>query len=79
VRQQNQYTELRMSSLQQQDEDLSSPYPICCKATIPGASSDEYCDENVYQEIGYFSPLRWEWERDVRMDERKEYPSPEEL
>jgi hypothetical protein len=46
-----------MQTLQEQDQDLSNPHPLCRKATFPRVSIDEYRIKNVYQEVWNYSTL----------------------
>jgi hypothetical protein len=55
-----------MSPLQEQDEDLANPYPVCCQVAFPRAGIDEYRLQNVHQEIGYFGEVRYIFEMEMR-------------
>lgn len=48
---------IRMPALQEQDQDLADSHAIRGQATLPGASGDEYCSEDVYEAVRNHRPI----------------------
>lgn len=43
--------------MQEQDQDLTDPHPLCCEIALPGACLDEHCCKNVYEEVRHLGAL----------------------
>ena len=48
-----------MSTLQEQNQDLSGPHSVCGQAPIPGVGIHEYCSKDIYEKIRRDGPIGW--------------------
>ena len=68
-----------MPGVQEQEQDLTSAYPVCSQAALPRAGVDEHCGTDVHQAVWSVASLE-AWQLSVRQGwDAPRFPIPLQL